>query len=237
MRRTRLTGLIGTFAAVATAFSLAGPLPAHARSRSHSTSRHHRVAHSGRYASATPHVIQCVAFAKAASDVVLSGNAVNWWRNAEGIYARGTAPEVGSVLNFRANARMRLGHVAVVTQVVDSRTIQIDQSHWNANGISRDVSVIDVSQNNDWSAVRVAIGHRDTFGSIYPTYGFIYARPDTSGRIVTARSDAALPHMDNTAPGDLRGNAPEVAEAPDSATGMDLSPSLVTDDAPNRSLR
>ena len=236
MRRMRLTGLIGTFAAAATAFSLAGPLPAQAHSQPHSTSRHYHRAHAVRYGYA-PHVIQCVAFAKAASDVVLPGNAVNWWRNAEGIYARGTAPEVGSVLNFRANARMRLGHVAVVTQVVDSRTIQIDQSHWHANGISRDVSVIDVSQNNDWSAVRVAIGHRDTFGSIYPTYGFIYARPDSSGRIVTARSDAAVPRVDNATPGDLRVNAQEVAEAPDAATGMDLSPSLVTDDAPNRSLR
>ena len=147
-----------------------------------------------------------MAFAKAASDVVLPGNAVNWWQNAEGIYARGTAPEVGSVLNFRANARMRLGHVAVVTQIVDSRTILIDQSHWHANGISRDVSVIDVSQDNDWSAVRVAIGHKGTFGSIYPTYGFIYARPDSSGRIVTARSDAAPARARRTAlPSDLRG--------------------------------
>ena len=184
-----------------------------------------------------PHVIQCVAFARSASDVALRGNAVNWWQNAVGRYARGTAPEVGSVLNFRANAHMRLGHVAVVTQIVDSRTIQIDQSHWNANGISRDVSVIDVSPNNDWSAVRVAIGHADTFGSIYPTYGFIYARPDSSGRIVTARSDAALPRVGNTAPSDLRERNTEVAEAPDSLAGIDLTSGLVTDDAPNRNLR
>ena len=222
MRRMRLTGFVGTIVAAA-ACILTGSVQAQA------SSRHHHSAHHA-FASITPHVLQCVAFARAASDVVLTGNAANWWQNAEGIYARGTAPEVGSVLNFRANSRMRLGHVAVVKQITDSRTIQIDQSHWHANGISRDVSVIDVSQNNDWSAVRVAIGHRGTFGSIYPTYGFIYPRPDSSGRIITARSDAALPRTENSAPSDLRSHT-EVAEAPM------LLPTPVSDDAPDRSLR
>lgn len=198
-------------------------------------SRHHR-GHAVRVA-AVARVIQCVAFARSASDVALSGNAVNWWQNARGIYARGTAPEAGSVLSFRANSRMPLGHVAVVTQIVDSRTVQIDQSHWHANGISRDVSVIDVSQNNDWSAVRVAVGHGGTFGSIYPTNGFIYPRPDSSGRIVTARSDAAMPRAGNLAPTDLRRGIAEVAEASDSNAGMDMAPGLITSDAPNRSLR
>ncbi len=227
MRLTRLTGSTSVIVALTAAFSLQGP-QGHA-----SAQRHHR-AHAFHVASA-PRVIQCVAFARSASDVALPGNAVNWWQNAEGIYARGTAPEVGSVLNFRANSRMRLGHVAVVTQVVDSRTIQIDQSHWHANGISRDVSVIDVSKNKDWSAVRVAIGRAGTFGSIYPTFGFIYSRADRSGRIVTARGEAAPRATGDVAPVDLRGGdlggEAEVAEAPAA------SPGLVTDDAPNRSLR
>jgi surface antigen len=180
-------------------------------------------------------VIQCVAFARSNTDIALAGNAANWWQNAEGVYARGAAPEVGSVLNFRANGRMRLGHVAVVTNVVDSRTIQIDQSHWNANGISRDVSVVDVSENNDWTAVRVELGHQGTYGSIYPTYGFIYARPDTTGRIVTARSDVIVPRMNTVAPSDLRGT--EVAEMPVMASGTDLSAATLSDDAPNRGLR
>jgi len=231
MRRMRLSGLVNAVVVVTTAaVSLTGATQADASSRHH----RHRHAHS---AAATPRVIQCVAFARSASDVVLSGNAVNWWQNAEGIYARGTAPEVGSVLNFRANSRMPLGHVAVVSQIVDSRTIQIDQSHWHANGISRDVTVIDVSENNDWSAVRVAIGHSGTFGSIYSTYGFIYPRPDTSGRIITARSDAAMPHAGNIAPVDLRSGAAEVAEVPAKLDGMDVTPGLTTEDALNRSLR
>lgn len=207
-----------------------------AEARSH----HHRgMSHQGthRYASAdAAPVIQCVAFARSNSDVALAGNAANWWQNAEGVYARGSAPEPGSVLNFRANERMRLGHVAVVTGVVDSRTIQIDQSHWNARGISRDVTVVDVSENNDWTAVRVALGHKGTYGSIYPTYGFIYARPDRTGRIVTARSDVIVPRVGNPAPSDLRGGT-EVAEMPVMAGGTDLSSASLSDDAPNRGLR
>ncbi|MGI4745084.1 MAG: CHAP domain-containing protein [Janthinobacterium lividum] len=203
--------------------------------------RTHRHAHARHYASAGLPVLQCVAFARSNTDIALTGNAANWWQNAEGVYARGSAPEVGSVLNFRANDRMRLGHVAVVTSMVDSRTIQIDQSHWNARGISRDVSVVDVSENNDWTAVRVELGHQGVYGSIYPTYGFIYARPDSSGRIVTARSDVIVPRMANRAPSDLRGGT-EVAEMPVMARGIDLSvtnpaTSGFVDDAPNRNLR
>ena len=207
---------------------------ADAHSRLHHGARHGQ---SRQYAAAghEAHVIQCVAFARSDTDIALPGNAANWWQNAVGIYARGSAPEAGSVLNFRANGRMRLGHVAVVTDVVDSRTIQIDQSHWNANGISRDVTVVDVSENNDWTAVRVAIGRKGSFGAIYPTYGFIYARPDT-GRIVTARSDVTVPRTANAAPADLRGGT-EVAEAPPVSRGIDLSISNLSDDAPDRGLR
>ena len=234
---------IGTFArAAALTVSCVAAMATAASAHTHH--RHGRADgfhHGGRhYASGGVHVIQCVAFARADTDIALSGNADDWWRNAEGVYARGNAPEVGSVLNFRANGRMRLGHVAVVTNVVDSRTIQIDQSHWNANGISRNVSVVDVSENNDWTAVRVELGRQGTYGSIYPTYGFIYARPDSTGRIVTARSDVVAPRL-GRAPSDLRGST-EVAEMPAMAHdvvrgGTDLSGAVLSDDAPNRALR
>ncbi|MFT8777398.1 MAG: CHAP domain-containing protein [Gluconacetobacter liquefaciens] len=191
-------------------------------------SRHHE----------TGHVIQCVAFAKSASDVMLHGNAANWWYNAAGVYARGAAPESGSILNFRANRRMPLGHVAVVRQVVDSRTIVIDQSHWAQRGISRNVSVIDVSPNNDWTAVRVALAHNGAYGSIYPTYGFIYSRPDSSGRIMTASSERAVPQTINSVPSDLRHpmRTTEVAEAPESLPRVTYGHAF-REDAPNRSIR
>ena len=153
--------------------------------------------------------IQCVAFARVETGIQISGNAVNWWENAAGVYQRGARPELGSVLNFRANARMHLGHVAVVTNVVDSRQIDIDQANWPGPGIyagsvARDIRVVDVSPDNDWSAVRVALGHTGDFGSVYPTFGFIYDRADR-GNVVTASAipAAPLPSL-NPAPSDLR---------------------------------
>ena len=110
----------------------------------------------------------------------------------EGRYARGSVPEAGSVLNFRANGRMRLGHVAVVTRVVNAREIMVDHANWpgggGRGGVSHDVAVVDVSEANNWSAVRVEMGRGGEFGSIYPTYGFIYNRPDTG--LMTATSPA-----------------------------------------------
>lgn len=159
--------------------------------------------------------IQCVTFARAASGIELAGNAADWWYNAAGVYDRGGRPEMGSVLNFRANGRMRLGHVAVVTSVINSREIEIDHANWSGpgamrGGVSRAVSVVDVSPENDWSAVRVGLGAPGQYGSIYPTYGFIYARPagDAAPRTMEAAA-APLPEM-NTPPRDLRPGAERV---------------------------
>jgi surface antigen len=134
--------------------------------------------------------LQCVPFARSASGIQIKGNAANWWDAANGVYARGQAPEAGSVLNFRATGAMRLGHVAVVKAVLNSREIEIDHANWagpgaSKGGVSRAISVMDVSANNDWSSVRVGLGHSGNFGSVYPTYGFIYDRPD-SGMIASA---------------------------------------------------
>lgn len=151
--------------------------------------------------------ISCVPFARSASGIELKGNAVNWWDAASGVYARGSAPETGSVLNFRAIGRMRLGHVAVVTEVMNSREVEIDHANWSGGGVSRGVRVIDVSENNDWSEVRVGLGHGGGFGSVYPTYGFIYDRPDHGTMIA------------NTAarPSNASAGIDEVAEAPASS--------------------
>jgi hypothetical protein len=190
------------------------------------------------------HVIQCVAFAKQDAGIEISGNARDWWSNAAGIYERGSQPESGSVLSFRANGRMPLGHVAVVSGVEDSRTIEIDQSHWNSRGISRDIEVKDVSENNDWSAVRVQLGHGAGFGSIYPTHGFIYPRPD-QGALVANATHAPMPAMD-AAPADLRVRTRrgtravaelEVAEAPQTGRALDLTVPGISFDAPSRALR
>jgi surface antigen len=149
--------------------------------------------------------LQCVPFARAASGIELKGNAALWWDAAAGVYERGINPEPGSVLNFRATGHMRLGHVAVVAAVVNSRLIEIDHANWAGSygGVSRGVPVEDVSANNDWSEVRVALGRGGEFGSVYPTYGFIYDRPDTG---MMASNGNRRPVSDQT--------DDEVAEAP-----------------------
>ena len=146
--------------------------------------------------------MSCVPFARADSGIDLAGDAYAWWNHAAGVYARGDAPVPGSVLAFRANVRMRLGHVAVVSRVVNRREIEVDQSNWGDGGrITHDVPVIDVSEDNDWTEVRVALGD-GRYGSVYPTYGFIYDRPDTGTML--ARRTPAPELAANPAPSDLR---------------------------------
>ena len=137
--------------------------------------------------------LQCVPFARAASGIELKGNAANWWSAAAGVYQRGSRPEPGSVLNFRATGHMRLGHVAVVAEVVNGREIEIDHANWAGagaykGGVARGVHVVDVSADNDWSEVRVARGDSEDFGNTYPTYGFIYDRPDSGTMLANART-------------------------------------------------
>ncbi|UMM64117.1 hypothetical protein DM15PD_11020 [Aristophania vespae] len=197
------------------------------RSHSHSTRTHHvtrHITHHVRHTRRTRHrrVIQCVAFVQQSTSFKIHGNARDWWNRAKGLYARGNLPEEGAVLSFRGTRHMPLGHVAVVRSIINSRTIYIDQSHWGTNGISRNVRVVDVSANNDWSAVRVALrSNGNRLGSIYPTHGFIYARPEKAPSVVKHSTlIAANENFSN-----------ETASLPDSNT------SVFETDAPNRGLR
>ena len=117
--------------------------------------------------------IWCVPFAREVSGINLSGNAKTWWDKADGVYAKGKRPVVGSVLNFRGTRKMPMGHVAVVSRVVSPRKILIDHANWHRNKVSQNMAVVDVSAKNDWSAVRVET-LPNTLGDVYPTYGFIY---------------------------------------------------------------
>jgi surface antigen len=172
--------------------------------------------------------ISCVPYARQVSGIQVVGNAWQWWDNAQGLYARGDRPEIGSVLNFRPNGRMRLGHVAVVTRIINARELLVDHANWPSGGIhggaiSHSVAVVDVSEANNWTAVRVELGHEDKFGSVYPTYGFIYNRPDPG--LVIASVERPTPQAAiNPVPSDLRPAAErpwrtveEVAESADTA--------------------
>jgi surface antigen len=123
---------------------------------------------------------ECVPFARLMSGIQIFGDAYTWWTQAVGRYAEGFQPKAGAVLCFKPTERMRLGHVAVVSEVLTDRVIQITHANWSPidgsrGKIEKDVTLIDVSQGGDWSLVKVWYGpNRDMGGSTYSTYGFIY---------------------------------------------------------------
>ena len=145
--------------------------------------------------------LQCVPYARQISGIQIFGDAHSWWGQAQGRYATGKRPRVGAVLAFVPHRSMQLGHVAAVSQIIDSRTVLLDHANWSPiNGrrgqIERDVRAIDVSPANDWSQVRVWYDPAQALGTtVWPTHGFIYndkagrasapqlARADVSARV------------------------------------------------------
>ncbi|GHH22666.1 hypothetical protein GCM10008023_32920 [Sphingomonas glacialis] len=124
---------------------------------------------------------QCAPFAREVSGIDLHGNANTWWGQAAGRYTRGHAPKVGAVLAFSATSRMRMGHVAMVSEVVNDREVLLTHANWSRRGgVEHDVRAIDVSANGDWSEVKVWYGPQGGLGtSAYPTKGFIYSAKST----------------------------------------------------------
>jgi len=124
-----------------------------------------------------------VPYARSVTGMEISGNGRDWWRNAAGRYARGQRPQTGSVLAWPGSGSMGSGHVAVVSRVLNARMIEIDHANWGGPGIRRgtimrNVKVMDVSEDNSWTRVRVQVGWTsENFGREYPTYGFIHNRP------------------------------------------------------------
>lgn len=225
--RARATGgtllILGTLLAVSTVgpSALASTHAAHHRSASH---LHIRPTAGRAHVSRARHAawvgVSCVPYARTASGIDLPGNAWEWWDNAAGVYARGSMPKIGSVLTFRSNTRMRLGHVAVVSRIINPREIEVDQANWGPGGhITHNVAVVDVSEDNDWTAVRVELGDEGAFGAVYPTYGFIYDQHDTGTMVAANARPAPLPPLNPTTQ-DLRGPADdnEVAELPEPVT-------------------
>ena len=120
---------------------------------------------------------QCAPYARQISGIDIHGNANTWWGQAEGRYDRGHTPRPGAVLAFEATGRMRVGHVAMVSQVVSEREVLLTHANWSRRGaVETDVRAIDVSDAGDWSRVKVWYGPNRGLGtSSYPTKGFIYA--------------------------------------------------------------
>jgi hypothetical protein len=179
--------------------------------------------------------LQCVPYARALSGVTIFGDAHTWWDQAAGKYERGNEPKVGAVLAFRPHGNMRLGHVAAVRRIVDDRTIMISHANWSTIGgvrghIEEDVRAVDVSEDNDWSQVRVWYTPNEAMGgTAWPAHGFIYPKQKRSDN--EARKAVAMLLKDRVMPGLPIAAPVRMAEASKSAVkaGFGLSGELLND--------
>jgi surface antigen len=154
---------------------------------------------------------QCVPFARMISGIQIFGDAWTWWQQAAGKYAQGFTPKSGAVLVFRPHGPMTKGHVAVVSQVLTDRVIQVTQANWSIiegsrGKVERDVTVVDVSPQGDWSQVKVWFDPVHDLGkTIYPTYGFIY---QNTGSAAANAAETAVRSVARTAMNQLAAAVP-----------------------------
>jgi len=131
---------------------------------------------------------QCAPFARLMSGISLFGDAWTWWEQAANKYARGFTPTSGSVLVFKRSGVMHDGHVAVVSRVLTDRIIQVTHANWSIidggrGHVEKDVTVVDVSTDGDWSRVKVWYDPvRDLGNTVYPTYGFVYSTAQNTAK-------------------------------------------------------
>jgi len=157
---------------------------------------------------------QCVPFARLISGIQIFGDAWTWWQQASGRYETGFQPRAGAVLCFKPTARMRLGHVAVVSQVLTDRIVQITHANWSPiegsrGKVEQDVTIVDVSAQGDWSQVKVWYDpNRDLGGSTYATHGFIY--PDATAKMM---ADSGISRVQNGAIAMAQSAASQMATA------------------------
>lgn len=153
------------------------------------------------------YVGECVPFARQASGIAIYGDAWTWWSQAEGRYRRGHTPKVGSVVAFARQARLPLGHVAVVSRIVEKRVLMLTHANWSRVGgvrghAEQDVTLFDVSPRNDWSEVKV--WYRDAIGlggTTYQVNGFIYSPGKPSTELTSRNPDYVGALIDAYVPG------------------------------------
>jgi hypothetical protein len=123
--------------------------------------------------------LQCVPYARLRSGIAIYGDARTWWDQAAGRYPRASIPQVGAVLVLGGTPG---GHVAVVSAIVSEREILVDHANWaNDGAVHLNAPVRDVSENGDWSAVRVWHLASGRLGArIYPARGFVLPVPNDS---------------------------------------------------------
>jgi len=184
--------------------------------------------------------LQCVPYARALTGVEIRGDAHTWWGQAKGRYKRGSHPKVGAIMSFKPHGRMRLGHIAAVRKIIDSRTVLVSHANWSTiNGkrghVEENVKVVDSSAKNDWSKVRVWYTPNNALGgSSRPLNGFIYPKTQLKNGQMKKRLVALLGSKARLSPipggagrGDIRVASRVPAKA--SAKTFRLSSGLLSD--------
>lgn len=144
-----------------------------------------------------PPYLQCVPYARERSGIQIYGDAHTWWGQAASRFDRGDKPKVGAVMAFAPSGNMLLGHVAVVSKIIDNRTLLIDHANWSPiNGrrgqVELGVRAVDVSPRNDWSEVKVWYAPSQNIGgNAYPVHGFIYAGKASKKNLLIAADRAS----------------------------------------------
>jgi hypothetical protein len=143
-----------------------------------------------------PADISCVPFARALSGVSLSGNAHLWWDAAAGRYARGAVPKPGAVFVIRRSRSLPHGHLAVVVAQTGPREMLVTHANWGsgpARGrVAENQRVVDVSRDNDWSAVRVWHPPTRSLGvTVHGAHGFIHPQRPQDPALLAARVPVA----------------------------------------------
>ena len=143
--------------------------------------------------------LQCVPYARQISGISLRGDAHTWWKSAEGKFRRGHVPAPGAVMVVKSSNKTPLGHVAVVTKILNEREILVDHANWlNNEKIHLATPVIDVSAANDWSAIRVWYTPGAQYGAnVYPLAGFIY--PNSPSLYITVANANLRAHPSTAA--------------------------------------
>ena len=135
--------------------------------------------------------LQCVPYARDHSQIKIFGDAWTWWDKAAGKFPRGASPQSGAVMVLSGYAGPERGHVAVVQKIISPREIRVDHANWLDDGsIFINDPVADVSEANDWSAVRVwNIKTGAWGGNTYPVQGFILPSGPIAGTDRIARAE------------------------------------------------
>lgn len=150
--------------------------------------------------------LQCVPYAREQSGIQIYGDAHTWWKRSKGRYQRGDAPAKGAVLSLKSHGKMRLGHVAYVSKILDNRNILLNHANWSPiNGrrgqIERNVAAVDVSKNNDWSQIKIWYAPINGLGkTAYPVNGFIYPDRTNENRKDSRQWVSAKPVKKGRAP-------------------------------------